>query len=124
MRKIMDTLVTDFPVSTSMTQEENRKGQANQAADDKSDDESDEEKVEQTSTLKARIHFDGLNYKMRLRKEETVLKIINLSLDYEDVQSSIDQQVGRKLLEAALVDFQVIHQGNELIFKHSFGTEF
>lgn len=61
---------------------------------------------------------------MRLRKEETVLKIINLSLDYEDVQSSIDKQVRRNLLEAALVDFQVIHQGNELIFKHSFGTEF
>lgn len=39
MRKIMDTLVTDFPVSSSMTQEENRKGQANQAADDDKSDE-------------------------------------------------------------------------------------
>lgn len=38
MRKIMDTLVTDFPVSSSMTQEENGRAQANQAADDKSDE--------------------------------------------------------------------------------------
>ena len=63
----------------------------------------DEETFEKTSVIKVVLRFDGLNYKMRLRKEETVLKVIDLSLDFTGKKSL--NQPDEMEAEIELTDF-------------------
>ena len=46
--------------------------------------------------IKASLLCEGLNYKMRLRKEESVFKIIDVSLDFTDLQK--DQTESERLI--------------------------
>ena len=66
--------------------------------------------------IQANVKLDGLNYKMRLRKEESVVKVIDFEAKFaEKVQSN---EADHQDLSVFLTDFQVLHQNNELIFKH------
>ena len=53
--------------------------------------------------IKASLLCEGLNYKMRLRKEETVLKVIDLSLDFTGKKSL--NQLDEMEAEIELTDF-------------------
>ena len=48
------------------------------------EDDLDFNKVVKSRIIKVRLQFEGLNYKMRLRKEESVLKIIDVGVDFND----------------------------------------
>ena len=91
----MDCLITDFPVTqTSNTaQSEDKDRNRTQPSFDESRAEApdkdlladiDENEVVRTRTVRVNLTFDGINYKMRLRKEESVFKVIDLSLDFTD----------------------------------------
>jgi len=59
---------------------------------------------------------------MRLRKEESVFKIIALTLSASEASANSLTPESRSVY-VALTDFQVLHQNNELIFKHNYGTD-
>jgi hypothetical protein len=66
--------------------------------------------------IKANVRLDGFNYKMRLRKEESVVKVIDFAIKFTEKKNS--KAADYQNLSIALTDFQVLHQNNELIFKH------
>ena len=132
LRKVVDCLVTDLissRASTSKTTAED-KDASRFFADDTIDinDKSAIEIVEDANMIakkresfKLTASFEGINYKMRLRKEESVLKIIDIAFNFgretnEPNNAKID-------LHVSVTDLQILHQNNELIFKHSFGSD-
>ena len=63
--------------------------------------------IEKSRTIRAIVALDGFNYKMRLRKEETIIKVIDFSLDYfEKTNSYMDDE---RDINFELTDFQVLH---------------
>ena len=60
------------------------------------------DKVTRSRTIKANVEFDGLNYKMRLRKEESVFKVIDFVLDFSDINSDDKSETD---ISARLTDF-------------------
>ena len=63
--------------------------------------------IEKSRTIRAIVALDGFNYKMRLRKEETIIKVIDFSLDYFDKTNSyMDDE---RDINFELTDFQVLH---------------
>ena len=88
MRKIMECLVADFPLSAAMansnTGDETLNQQDKSVVVAENSEEDIENRVVKSRYIKAHVHSEGLNYKMRLRKEESVLKIIDVTLDFTD----------------------------------------
>ena len=65
--------------------------------------------VTTTRHVTAKVRFDGLNYKMRLRKEETVMKIIDLAVELTDSSTASSIGEDRRHMSVDLTDFQVLH---------------
>ena len=63
--------------------------------------------IEKTRTIRASVALDGFNYKMRLRKEETVIKVIDFSLDFFEKTNSLTND--ERDINFELTDFQVLH---------------
>ena len=87
MRKIMECLIADFPLGPGGEDTYRSMVDKPQTVTmTEPDEQKDEEEciVVKSRTITANLVWEGLNYKMRLRKEETVLKIIDLSLDFND----------------------------------------
>ena len=82
-------------------------------------EENEQDDIVKSRKIRVNLNFDGFTYKMRVRKEESIVKVIDFSLDFVDQMHS--KKPSERDLTCELTDFQVLHQNNELIFKHSFG---
>ena len=67
-----------------------------------------------------KLNFDGFMIKMRVKKEITHFKVIGLHIAAESNISSLHTEDNSIDLKAKLEDLQVLHQQNELVFKHNY----
>ena len=81
--------------------------------------------MDHVDTITAQFDFDGFTTKMRVKKEITQTKLLGLHISCEKRTEELREELSRFDLKMKLEDFQVLHQQNELIFKHNFaGTGF
>lgn len=63
----------------------------------------DDDAVIEQRTIKVNVGFDGFNYKMRVRKEESIVKVIDFSLEFQDYMHS--NAPSKRDLKCELTDF-------------------
>ena len=112
----MECLIQDFPFSSGTFDESMNASKAATNLDESQNidkattviNQDDQQNcIVKQRIIQAKIKFDGFNYKMRVRKEESVVKVIDFSIDFVDKMHS--EKTDERELQCELSDFQVLH---------------
>jgi hypothetical protein len=88
----MELLIQDFPLTSPQEEPVVNQNVEEPEAPDKTVNEDDkEETLIKSCSIRASVRLDGFNYKMRLRKEESVVKVIDLAIDFSDKSKSNEE---------------------------------